>query len=73
MPDSHLDVSFCHSDAAVLVEVTDIVRRVLEDRTIELCAEMPIDTLAAWDAVPTVGHLVRLIQAKRSLRDRTAR
>jgi acyl carrier protein len=30
-------------------------------------------TLDELDAVPTVGHLVRLIQAKRSLRDRTAR
>ena len=98
MPDSHLDVSFPCSDAAVLAEVNDIVRQVLEDRTIELHAGMPIDALAAWDsmnhvailveaecrfdvlfeldeldAVPTVGHLVRLIQAKRSLRDRVTR
>lgn len=96
MPDSHLDISIPHSDTAVLAEVNAIVRRVLEDSTIDLGADTPIDTLTAWDsmnhvailveaecrfdvlfeldeldAVPTVGHLVRLIQAKRSLRDPT--
>lgn len=99
MPESYLDVATsrlvpCH-DAAVLAEVNDIVRQVLEDRTIELRADTPIGDLAAWDsmnhvailveaecrfdvlfelaeleAVPTVGHLVRLIQAKRSSRGR---
>jgi len=80
------------SDAAVLAELTDIVRQVLEDRTIELCANTAVDDMVGWDSmshiailvevecrfdvlfdladvdtVPTVGHLMRLIQAKRSM------
>ena len=102
MPDSHLDVAMPQrvpcGDAAVLAEVNDIVRQVLDDRSVELHVDMSIDTLKAWDsmnhvailveaecrfdvlfeldeldAVPTVGHLVRLIQAKRLLRDRMLR
>jgi len=82
------------SEAAVLAEVNDIVRQVLEDRSIDLAPETPIDGLAGWDSlshvaimveaecrfdvvfeledletVPTVGHLVRLIRAKRSWHD----
>ena len=83
-------------DAAVLAEINDIVRQVLEDWTIELHTALPIDHLPGWDAMnhvailveaecrfdvvfeleelddmPTVGHLVKLIQAKRLLRNRT--
>ncbi len=79
------------AEAAVLAEITDVVRQVLENRTIELAPDTPLDEMAGWDsmnhiailveaecrfdvvfdladvdAVPTVGHLVRLIQAKRS-------
>lgn len=99
MPDTHLAVPPrsppIGNDAAVLAEVTDVVRQVLEDRTIELRQETPVDGLAGWDsmnhvailvelecrfdvtfelddldAVPTVGHLVRMIQAKRSVAGR---
>lgn len=81
----------------MLAEVNDIVRLVLEDRSIELRLDMSIHELDAWDsmnhvailveaecrfdvlfelddleAVPTVGHLVRLIQAKRSSHMRAA-
>ena len=98
MPDMHVVASpprsQIGSDAAVLAEVTDIVRQVLEDRTIDLRAETPIDDLVGWDSmnhvailveaecrfdvqfeladleeVPTVGHLVRMIQAKRLSHD----
>jgi acyl carrier protein len=79
------------NDAAVLAEITDVVRQVLEDRAIEVHRDTAIDDLAGWDsmnhiailvetecrfdvtfelqdidATPTVGHLVRLVQAKRS-------
>lgn len=99
MPDMHLPSLSrgrpIGSDRAVLAEITDVVRQVLEDRTIELAPETAIDDMAGWDsmnhiailveaecrfdvvfdladleAVPTVGHLVRLIQAKRSVADR---
>ena len=99
MPDMHRPSlsrsSPIGSDAAVLAEITDVVRQVLEDRTIELAAATPFDDMAGWDsmshiailveaecrfdvvfdlaevdAVPTVGHLVRLIQSKRSATDR---
>ncbi len=78
-------------DRAVLAEVTDVVRQVLDVRAIELTPDTPLDEMAGWDsmnhiailveaecrfdvvfdladveAVPTVGHLVRLIQAKLS-------
>jgi len=99
MPDMYLP-SLSHdrpvgSDRAVLAEITDVVRQVLEDRTIELAPETAVGDMAGWDsmnhiailveaecrfdvvfdladvdAVPTVGHLVRLIQAKRSVVDR---
>jgi acyl carrier protein len=99
MPDMHLPLRPrdrpIGSDRAVLAEVTDIVRQVLEDRTIELAPETVMDDMGGWDsmnhiailveaecrfdvvfdlaevdAMPTVGHLVRLIQAKRSVSDR---
>ncbi len=99
MPDMHMPTLSrarpAGSDAAVLAEITDVVRQVLEDRTIELSSAMAIDDMAGWDsmnhiailveaecrfdmlfdiedvdALPTVGHLVRLIQAKRSVSDR---
>jgi acyl carrier protein len=99
MPDRHMPTVVqarpFGSDAAVLAEITDVVRQVLEDRTIELAPATTIDELAGWDpmnhiailveaecrfdvvfdlaevdAMPTVGHLVRLIQAKRSMSDR---
>jgi acyl carrier protein len=82
-------------DADVLAEITDVVRQVLEDRTIELTPETEMGDMAGWDsmhhiailveaecrfdlvfdlaeldAVPTVGHLVRLIQSKRPRIDR---
>jgi acyl carrier protein len=82
------------SDAAVLAEITDVVRQVLEDRTIELAADTAVGDMVGWDsmnhiailveaefrfdvvfdladldAVPTVGHLVRMIQSKRSAVD----
>ena len=95
MPDMHLRSLSrdrpIGSDAAVLAEITDVVRQVLEDRTIELAPDTAMGELAGWDsmnhiailveaecrfdvvfdlaevdAVPTVGHLVRLIQAKRT-------
>ena len=95
MPDMHLPSLSqdrpIGSDAAVLAEITDVVRQVLEDRTIELAPDTAMGELAGWDsmnhiailveaecrfdvvfdlaevdAVPTVGHLVRLIQAKRT-------
>jgi acyl carrier protein len=99
MPDMHMP-TLSHarpigSDAAVLAEITDVVRQVLQDRTIELAPATAMDDMAGWDsmnhiailveaecrfdvvfdladvdAVPTVGHLVRLIQAKRSVVDR---
>ena len=84
------------SDAAVLAEIIDVVRQVLENRTIELTPATSMDEMFGWDsmnhiailveaelrfdvvfeladvdAVPTVGHLVRLIQAKRSACDQT--
>jgi acyl carrier protein len=97
MPDTHLpslsENRPIGSDAAVLAEITDVVRQVLEDRTIELNPDTAIDDLAGWDsmnhiailvetecrfdvtfelqdidAMPTVGHLLRLVQAKRSAR-----
>jgi acyl carrier protein len=97
MPDTHMpglsQIRAIGSDAAVLAEITDVVRQVLQDRTIELDPETAIDDMPGWDsmnhiailveaecrfdvifeiadvdAVPTVGHLVRLIQAKRSIR-----
>ena len=96
MPDTHLQGLFrsraIGSDAAVLAEITEIVRQVLQDRTIELDADTAMDDMAGWDSmshiailveaecrfdvifeiadvdsVPTVGHLVRLIQGKRSI------
>ena len=99
MPDMHLPSlprdRPIGSDHAVLAEITDVVRQVLEDRTIELAPETAMGDMAGWDsmnhiailveaecrfdvvfdladvdAVPTVGHLVRLIQAKRSVVDR---
>ncbi len=99
MPDMHLpSPSRNHpigSDRAVLAEITDVVRQVLQDRTIELAPETAMDDMAGWDSmnhiailveaecrfdvvfdladvdsVPTVGHLVRLIQAKRLASDR---
>jgi len=99
MPDMHLPSLSQYrpigSDAAVLAEITDVVRQVLEDRTIELAADTAMGDMAGWDsmshiailveaecrfdvvfdlaevdAVPTVGHLVRLIQAKRATVDR---
>jgi acyl carrier protein len=99
MPDTHLpslsENRPIGSDAAVLAEITDVVRQVLEDRTIELNPDTAIDDLAGWDsmnhiailvetecrfdvtfelqdidAMPTVGHLLRLVQAKRSAVDR---
>jgi acyl carrier protein len=102
MPDTHLpSLSRDHpigSDTAVLAEITDIVRQVLENPTVELASETAVDDMAGWDsmnhiailveaecrfdvvfdladvdAVPTVGHLVRLIQAKRSVGDRALR
>ena len=95
MPDMHLPSLSqdrpIGSDAAVLAEITDVVRQVLEDRTIELVPDTAMGDMAGWDsmnhiailveaecrfdvvfdlaevdAVPTVGHLVRLIQAKRT-------
>ena len=85
------------SDAAVLAEIIDVVRQVLEDRTIELAPDMAMGDMAGWDsmshiailvdaecrfgvvfdladvdAVSTVGHLIRMIQAKRSIHDRPA-
>jgi acyl carrier protein len=95
MPDMHLRSLSrdrrIGSDAAVLAEITDVVRHVLEDRTIELAPDTAVGDMAGWDsmnhvailveaecrfdvvfdlaevdAVPTVGHLVRLIQAKRT-------
>jgi acyl carrier protein len=95
MPDMHLRSLSrdrpIGGDAAVLAEITDVVRQVLEDRTIELAPDTAMGELAGWDsmnhiailveaecrfdvvfdlaevdAVPTVGHLVRLIQAKRT-------
>jgi acyl carrier protein len=82
------------SDAAVLAEITDVVRQVLEDRTIELAPTTAIDDITGWDpmshiavlveaeyrfdvvfdladidAFPTIGHLIRMIQAKRSASD----
>ena len=82
-------------DAAVLAEIIEVVRQVLENRTIELAAATPFDDMAGWDsmshiailveaerrfdvvfdladadALPTVGHLVRMIQAKRPASDR---
>jgi acyl carrier protein len=101
MPDMHLP-SLARSrpigsDAAVLAEITDVVRQVLEDRTIELAPDTAMGDMAGWDsmnhiailvetecrfdvvfdladvdAVPTVGHLIRMIQAKRSVDDRPA-
>jgi len=99
MPDMHLPSLSrkrpIGSDRTVLAEITDIVRQVLEDRTIELAPETAMGDMAGWDsmnhiatlveaecrfdavfdladvdAMPTVGHLVRLIQAKRSVSDR---
>ncbi len=99
MPDMHLPSLSQYgpvgSDAAVLAEITDVVRQVLEDRTIELASDTAMGDMAGWDsmnhiaimveaecrfdvvfdlaevdAVPTVGHLVRLIQAKRATVDR---
>ena len=99
MPDTHMPGLSrdrpIGSDGAVLAEITDVVREVLENRTIELTPETPMDEMFGWDsmnhiailveaecrfdvvfdladvdAVPTVGHLVRLIQAKRSVVDR---
>jgi acyl carrier protein len=99
MPDMHLPRlsrnGAIGSDAAVLAEITDVVRQVLEDRTIELAPDTAVGDMAGWDsmnhiailveaecrfdvvfdladvdAVPTVGHLVRLIQSKRSTVDR---
>ncbi len=99
MPDMHLPSLSrgrpIGSDRAVLAEITDVVRQVLEDRTIELAPDTAMGDMAGWDsmnhiailveaecrfdvvfdladleAVPTVGHLVRLIQAKRSVADR---
>ena len=96
MPDTHLPglarSRTIGSDGAVLAEITDIVRHVLEDRTIELEPDTALDDMAGWDSmnhiailveaecrfdvifeiadvdsVPTVGHLVRLIQGKRSI------
>jgi acyl carrier protein len=95
MPDMHLRSLSrdrpIGSDAAVLAEITDVVRQVLEDRTIELAPDTAMGDMAGWDsmnhiailveaecrfdvvfdlaevdAVPTVGHLMRLIQAKRT-------
>ena len=97
MPDMHLPEPSSRRHArsaatdAVLAEITDVVRQVLENRTIELAPDTAMDDMAGWDsmnhiailveaecrfdvvfdladvdAVPTVGHLVRLIQAKRS-------
>jgi acyl carrier protein len=79
----------------ILAEVIDVVRQVLEDRTIELAADTLVGDMAGWDsmhhiaimveaecrfdlvfdlaeldAIPTVGHLVRLIESKRSQIDR---
>jgi acyl carrier protein len=99
MPDMHRPSlsrsSPIGSDAAVLAEITDVVRQVLEDRTIELAPDTAVSDMADWDslnhiailveaecrfdvmfdltdvdAVPTIGHLVRLIQSKRSTVDR---
>ena len=81
----------CGGDAAVLAEITDVVRQVLRDRTIELTPHTAMDDMEAWDsmshiailveaecrfdvlfdladvdAVSTVGHLMRLIQAKQA-------
>jgi len=99
MPDMHMPSLSRNgpigSDAAVLAEITDVVRQVLEDRTIELAPDTAVGDMAGWDsmnhiailveaecrfdvvfdladvdAVPTVGHLVRLIQSKRSTVDR---
>jgi acyl carrier protein len=97
MPDTHMpglsQINAIGSDAAVLAEITDVVRQVLHDRTIELAADTAIDDTPGWDSMshiailveaecrfdvifeiadvdtlPTVGHLVRLVQAKRSIR-----
>ncbi len=99
MPDMHMPTlsrgRLIGSDAAVLAEITDVVRQVLEDRTIELAPETAMGDMAGWDsmnhiailveaecrfdvvfdlddvdAVPTVGHLVRMIREKRSAVDR---
>jgi acyl carrier protein len=101
MPDTHMPgppsypgngcASLGSDDRAVLVEITAVVRQVLDSRAIELTPDTPLDEMDGWDsmnhiailveaecrfdvvfdladveAVPTVGHLVRLIQAKLS-------
>jgi acyl carrier protein len=100
MPDTHMAGlsrnRFIGSDASVLAEIIDVVRQVLENHTIEVTPETPMDEMFGWDsmnhiailveaecrfdvvfelvdieAIPTVGHLMRLIQAKRSASDQT--
>lgn len=49
------------SEAAVLAEVNDIVRQVLEDRTIDLAPDTPIDGLAGWDSM---NHVAIMVEAE---------
>jgi acyl carrier protein len=100
MPDMHLPSLSRNcpiGSDAVLAEITDAVRQVLEDRTIELSPDTAVGDMAGWDsmnhiailvelecrfdvvfdladvdAIPTVGHLARMIQSRRSAVDRTS-
>ena len=62
MPDTHLPglsrSRTIGSDGAVLAEITDIVRHVLEDRTIELEPDTALDDMAGWDSMNHIAILV---------------
>lgn len=49
------------SDAAVLCEITDVVRQVLEDRTIELTSDTEVGDMAGWDSM---NHIAILVEAE---------
>ena len=65
MPDMHLRSLSrdrpIGGDAAVLAEITDVVRQVLEDRTIELAPDTAMGELAGWDSM---NHIAILVEAE---------
>src|SRR5271163_3402805 len=65
MPDMHRPSlsrsSPIGSDAAVLAEITDVVRQVLEDRTIELAPDTAVSDMADWDSL---NHIAILVEAE---------
>jgi acyl carrier protein len=65
VPDMHVPIQprSCPigSDAEILAEITDVVRQVLENRTIELASDTEMGDMAGWDSM---NHIAILVEAE---------